>query len=157
MACYHTIVSDLMAPNILFIDFSIVVYVIANKIYIQMCMEHLKAMEIKLYTSFVFRIRLNFYLCLSFNNSNLSIDCVVYVAILPRFILTFKDYFYLYTLLESLSILKDNATLFILRNKYITVRKPVYAYYILFILSILYLVNTLQQCILSWLNFDLAL
>ena len=159
MACYHTIFTDLMAPNILFMDFSAVVYVIANKIYIQVCMEHLKAMEIKLYNSFVFQIRLNFYLCLSLNNSNLSIDCVVYVTILPRYILTFKDYFHLYTLLESLSILKDNATLFFLRNKYITVRKPVLAnaYYILFILSILYIVYTLQQCILSWLNSDLAL
>ena len=49
-------------------DFSAVVYVIANKIYIQVCMEHLKVMEIKLYTSFVFQIRLTYYLCLSLNN-----------------------------------------------------------------------------------------
>ena len=54
-------------------------------------MEHLKAMEIKLYIRFVFQIRLNFYLCLSLSNSNVFIDCVVYVNILPRYILTFKD------------------------------------------------------------------
>ena len=50
--------------------------------------------------------------------------------------------------------LRDYGTLFVLGKIYYRKRKS-YIFY--FMLSILYLVQTIQQSILSWLNFNLAL